>query len=320
MLHAQNLIEEKKIEKIPSTTMTVKMAFTTEEVTRRPSDLAEPSTSRPSTDAMRPMTSAMNGALIRPTKKVAEIDRTLQPRHEAFGADAAIAPGDEHPAEKRRDIGDEGQERQSEHQSDEARHDQHIDRIEAHHAQRIDLLAHFHRAQFGRDRRAGAAGDHDRGEKHAQFAQRQNADEIDRISRRAEAFQQIDAALGDDAADEKIDERDDRHAAEGEGFEVKDDGSAAKPRRRNNAPAERRNDAAEKFDPLEDIAAGIDNALAHVFENDARIKPLVLRRRGKASVMRLGEQNFIFGLEVFDSRLDAMPAEVLARAIDEPGP
>ena len=50
--------------------MTMKIDFTTEEVTCRPSDSAEPSTARPSIEAMMPMTSAMNGALMMPTRKV----------------------------------------------------------------------------------------------------------------------------------------------------------------------------------------------------------------------------------------------------------
>ncbi len=45
----------------------MKMDFTTDAVTWRPSDSAEPSTAKPSIVAITPMVSAMNGALIRPT-------------------------------------------------------------------------------------------------------------------------------------------------------------------------------------------------------------------------------------------------------------
>ena len=54
--------------------MTTKIDFTTDAVTCRPSDSALPPTFMPSTEAMMPMISAMNGALISPAKMVDEID------------------------------------------------------------------------------------------------------------------------------------------------------------------------------------------------------------------------------------------------------
>ena len=73
--------------------MTMKMAFTTDEVTWRPSDSAEPSTARPSIVAMMPMTSAMKGALMSPTRKVLRLTAALQPRQEDVRADVAVEPG-----------------------------------------------------------------------------------------------------------------------------------------------------------------------------------------------------------------------------------
>ena len=55
---------------MPSSTMTRKIAFTTEAVVCRPRDSALPCTLKPSTQATMPMTSAMNGALMMPTSKV----------------------------------------------------------------------------------------------------------------------------------------------------------------------------------------------------------------------------------------------------------
>ena len=158
-------------------------------------------------------------------------------------------------------------------QRDQARQHQDLDRIEAHDVQRIDLLTHLHGTDLGGDRRTGAAGDHDRGEQDGEFAQHQNTDEVHRKGRRAEALgswnrlccatiqptrKLISATIGS--------------ASKGEILDVINDRRAAQPRGRKNAPAERRNDAAEELDPLEDIAAGIDDALAHVFENNARHK------------------------------------------------
>jgi hypothetical protein len=59
----------KNTAKNPSRTMTRKIDFTTAAVVCRPSDSALPFVSSPSTQAMMPMISAMNGALIMPTMK-----------------------------------------------------------------------------------------------------------------------------------------------------------------------------------------------------------------------------------------------------------
>ena len=68
--HRQYRIDAKKRAKMPSTTMTVKIDLTTDAVVWRPSDSADPSTFMPSMQAMRPIISAMTGALRMPTKKV----------------------------------------------------------------------------------------------------------------------------------------------------------------------------------------------------------------------------------------------------------
>ena len=115
---------------------------------------------------------------------------------------------------------------------------------QAHDLQRVDLLAHLHRAELGGDRRAGAAGDHDRCEQHRHFAQDEDADEIDGVCLRAELAQLKDALLRDDRADEKIDEHDDRHAAQRKLLDVKDERSDAKPTRADEYVAEGGDDVA----------------------------------------------------------------------------
>ncbi len=92
---------------------------------------------------------------------------------------ARIDPGHDRGAAERREIGDDGQQRQRDGQRHQAREDQHADRVEPHHLQRVDLLAHLHRADLGGDGAARAAGDHDGGQQHADFAQLQDADEVD---------------------------------------------------------------------------------------------------------------------------------------------
>src|SRR5579863_5278003 len=67
---AQYVTAAKNIANSPSMTITIKIDLTTDEVTHRPSDSADPRTSMPSVEAMRPITIAMNGALMRPTMNV----------------------------------------------------------------------------------------------------------------------------------------------------------------------------------------------------------------------------------------------------------
>src|SRR6516162_6068688 len=62
-------IDAKKTANRPSSTMTRKIDFTTDVVVCLPRDSALPLTRRPSLQAMMPITSAMNGALMMPTSK-----------------------------------------------------------------------------------------------------------------------------------------------------------------------------------------------------------------------------------------------------------
>src|SRR5580693_1832265 len=68
--HAHIPMAAKNMAKKPSSTMTRKIDLTTDAVVFSPSEAALPSTSKPSTQATSPITSAMNGALIMPTEKV----------------------------------------------------------------------------------------------------------------------------------------------------------------------------------------------------------------------------------------------------------
>src|SRR5579875_9364 len=67
---AQYLIPAKNKANSPSATMIMKIDLTTDAVTCRPSDSAEPLTAKPSTQEIKPMMSPMKGALINPLKKV----------------------------------------------------------------------------------------------------------------------------------------------------------------------------------------------------------------------------------------------------------
>src|SRR5690606_1083500 len=128
-----------------------------------------------------------------------------------FGAHARVKPGDQPAAIQRRHASDEGQYGHADDQREDARQNQHFDGIAPHGSERVDFLAHFHRAEFGGVGTAGPARDHDRHEKTADLAQHQDADEIDDIIFGAEAAKMEETLLGDDAPDQEGDQHDDRY-------------------------------------------------------------------------------------------------------------
>ncbi len=97
---------------------------------------------------------------------------------------------------------------------DQPRKDQHADRVQPDHRQRIDLLAHLHRADFGSNGAARAAGYHDRRHQHAEFAQDQHADEIDDEDVGAEVGKLIGALLRHNSPNDKRHEQDNRYGAD----------------------------------------------------------------------------------------------------------
>ncbi|QTK78507.1 hypothetical protein AT6N2_C0635 [Agrobacterium tumefaciens] len=190
------------------------------------------------------------------------LHRPMQARQEHFKCDAGIKQRDNGCPEKRCKIGKNGQKRQRNRQRHQPREDEHANRIETDHLQRVDFLAHLHRADFSRDRAAGATGDHDRGQENADFTQLQNADEIDDEDFGTEIPELERALLGDDRADQEGHQHDDRHGAHAHMVDLVDD------RRRRNAasPPELHLRAAhgraENIHPREEIRAVLHDGLA----------------------------------------------------------
>ena len=228
--------------------MTMKIDLTTDEVTHRPSNSADPRTSMPSVAAMRPITIAMNGALMRPTTNVLNPDGVLKARDKDGGRHAGIDPTDQETASHLSDVREERQNRQSDHQCDQPGDNQHFQRVKRHHLQSVDLFAHLHRADLGGDRRSGPARNHDRSHEHAEFAQTQDANQADRVIGGAEFGELKDALLSDDRADQKVDQENDGHAAQPIHLEVVDHRSPAPAPRLGGETQEHRNDFAEIVD------------------------------------------------------------------------
>src|SRR6187551_595350 len=132
-----------------------------------------------------------------------ERDRLGQPRNKDIGADPAIEPGYQAAAVESGHGAKESEHGEGDDQHDDARQDQNLDGIETHGAQRVDLLAHLHRAELGGIGTARAARDHDRDDQHADLAQHQDADEIHGVKLGAELAEMEDSLLSDNPADEE---------------------------------------------------------------------------------------------------------------------
>ena len=78
-----------------------------------------------------------------------------------------------------------------EHQREEARDDEVLDRVDAEHLQRVELLADLARAEVGRDRRAGDAGDDDRADHGRELADHREHEEAAHAVERAEQRQEV---------------------------------------------------------------------------------------------------------------------------------
>ena len=78
-----------------------------------------------------------------------------------------------------------------EHQRQEARHDEVLDRVDAEHLQRVELLADLARTEVGGDRRAGHAGQHDRVDERRELADRREHEEAAEAVERAEQDEEV---------------------------------------------------------------------------------------------------------------------------------
>ena len=155
------------------------------------------------------MSRANTGALIRPAQKVVGDERFAQAVRELRQRDVQVEQRQQASAGEPHGIGNDGQQRQCDDEGEHPRHDQHFDRIHAHGAQRVGFLIELHDADFRGESTAGAAGDDDRRQQYAHFAQHRNRHQIDDEDIGAEPRELLRPQIGDDHADQKGDQRDD---------------------------------------------------------------------------------------------------------------
>ena len=92
-----------------------------------------------------------------------------------------------------------------------ARQHQHGHRVDAHGGQRVDLLVHLHGADLGGEGRAGAAGQHHRGQQRPELAQQADGDQIGHIQVGAEAAHRHQRLEGQDQPHQHADQQHQRH-------------------------------------------------------------------------------------------------------------
>ena len=313
-------IDAKKIANTPSITMTKKIPFTTEAVVCWPSDSALPCTASPSTQATMPDHRRHDRRLDHADGEVIDRDRIAQSQQERFRIDAAIEPRHEAAAIERRHRAEEGQDRQRDHEREHARQDQDLDRVETHGAQRVDLLAHLHRAEFGGVRAARAARDHDRHQQHADFAQHQDAQHVDDEDVGAEPAEMEDALLRDDAADQKRNQHDDRHRAPAHLFEVVHGRGQAEIAGVHQDPRAGRENRAEHVDQTDKGIADAGHTAADLGQHAGDRQ---LRRLDEGRGLHpphLIDQACVIGRQPGDPCLDRSLRETAAQPLDQPGP
>ena len=144
---------------------------------------------------------------------------------------AEVADAHGHAAEQAGHHRQEGQQRQHGQQREQARQHQQLDRVQAEGADRVDFLAALHRADLRGEGAGGAAGEQDRGEQYAEFAQEGDRHQFDDEHLGAEFAQHGRAEEGDHRADHEAEQQHQRHRVQADLFHVMHGRGQADPRR-----------------------------------------------------------------------------------------
>ncbi len=91
-------------------------------------------------------------------------------------------------AEDSRNVVDHRECGQHQERRDQTRSHELLDRVGAHHIERVDLFRHAHGADLCRDARSDASGDHEAGENRTELPDHGSRNQAPHIGRRAEAL------------------------------------------------------------------------------------------------------------------------------------
>ncbi len=217
-------------------------------------------------------------------------------------------------------IGDKTEERQDDHQRDHSRNHQHLHRIESDGAHGVDLLVDLHGADLRREGAPGAPGDDDRGQQDGELAQHRYRHHIDDEYLGAELAQLNGALIGDHQADEKGDQTDDRDGVQACLLHMVKNRRHAKQSGPHHGAHQADHREAEKGDAFGDLDADIDDALAD--QGDDRRQRIWPRRFDFDMAVDLGqagEDIGVRGRQIVERHLDAVAAQALGQAVEQPG-
>ena len=155
------------------------------------------------------MMPAKKGALKTPIQNVRAVTEYRNSADERRYGDSEHAPCHQTAAQQSHQIGVQGQHRQGQQQSDEARDHQNFDWVEAKRAQGVDLFVDLHRADLSGERTTRPAGDNDRRHQHTELTQDAYSQQIHRVDLGAKSAQLIGALVSDDHPDQKRQHADD---------------------------------------------------------------------------------------------------------------
>ena len=121
----------------------------------------------------------VGGTRVREQRREERAERRLEGQRREHAAEDA--------EEQRVDVEQAG----DDHQRQEARHDEVLDRVDAEHLQRVELLADLARAEVGGDGRAGHAREDDRRHERRELADRREDEEAAEAVDRAEQDEEV---------------------------------------------------------------------------------------------------------------------------------
>jgi len=130
----------------------------------------------------------------------------------------------------------------------------------------VDLFTHLHGAEFRRVGAAGAAGNHDCDDEHSEFAQHQDADQIDSVIAGAEFAEMENALLRDDRSNEKGDQENDRQRLPADPIEMMDGRGEPKPAWMPERQCDGAAQAPHEVDQTDEVLTKLSRRDAKAFE------------------------------------------------------
>ena len=265
------------------------------------------------------MMKANTGALISPTQNVQPDDRVTQLMQEEREGDVEVEIAHGAAADQTHRIRIERQQRQREHDAEEARQHQDLDRVEAGDLDGIELLADLHGADLRGEGRPRSSGDDDGRHQAAELSQDSDAKQIDGEHLGAELAQLIGALVGDDDADEERQQPDDRQRVQSGLLHLMDQGGNAQPSGLHHGGDRFEHDDAEESDQLVALVQRATEAAAHALQvcRETVARRQLDRWRSAFGVDRV-DQRAVFGTHVDRLHRDAAVLQDPLGAQQEP--